>query len=87
MEGLKNLPAGVELGRLSARVFEVLERHTAFPWPVLVAQCKRHGLEPADLSASELETLVPFLAKGVARFTSPANGEHVRRELLQLLGR
>jgi hypothetical protein len=81
MDDLKNLPPGIVLGGLSASVFAILERHTAFPWPVLVAQCKRLGLDPIDISKADLERLVPHLATGVERFTSPQNGAAVRREL------
>jgi hypothetical protein len=85
MDGLTKLPPGVRLGPLSARVFAVLEKHTAFPWPVLVAQCKRHGVDPADLDAAALEGLIPMLARGVERFTSPQHGEEVFRELETLM--
>lgn len=84
MDDLSKLPPGVTLGPLSSRVFEVLEAHTAFPWPVLAAQCKRHGFDPADISAQELTTLIPRLAAGVERFTSPAHGAEVARALERL---
>ena len=85
MEGLKNLPTGVQLNALSASVFEVLEQHTAFPWPVLAAQCKRYGRDPENLSPADLDELIVHLANGVARFTSPEKGETVQRDLAAVL--
>ena len=85
MEGLSKLPRGVVLGPLSERVFAVLERHTAFPWPVLTVQCKRLGIDPSNVSPTELPALIPLLVTGVERFTSPANAEAVRLELEVLL--
>lgn len=78
-------PPGVSLVPLSREVFQVLARHTAFPWPVLSTQCKRQGVDPGALTAADLRGLIPHLASGVARFTSPDRGEQVRVELLALL--
>lgn len=84
MVDLKNLPLGVDLGRISSLVFEVLAEHTAFPWPVMVAQCQRCGFDPVDLNAEQLEQVISHLARGVARFTSPAKAESVERELTRI---
>jgi hypothetical protein len=84
-ERLTRLPDGVSLGPLSERVFEVLSRYTVFPWPVMVAQARRLDVSASDLRPAELQRLLPNLAAGVERFTSPEKGEAVRRDLLHLL--
>ncbi len=73
------------LSPLAERVLGVLRFYTAFSWPVLRAQCDRLSLSPATLNAAQLPPLIPLLAAGVARFTSPLKGEQVRRELELLL--
>jgi hypothetical protein len=79
------LPADVTLSPVAQTVLEVMSRYTVFPWPVLLAQCRRVGADPAALTAAEARPLVPFLAEGVARFTSPLKGEQVKAELLAAL--
>jgi hypothetical protein len=76
-ERLKRPPPGVELGGLSQQVFEVLAEYTAFPWPVLLAQASRVGVDPKHLTRADLERIGPRLAEGVARFTSPEKGAAV----------
>lgn len=78
------LPPGIELGPLSREVFDILAEHTAFPWPVLLAQALRIGADAPNLLHSDLERLAPRLADGVARFTSPDKGESVRARILAL---
>ena len=85
MEVVSKLPPGIVLGFLSAKVFAVLEKHTAFPWPVLTVQCQRLGMDPTNVSPVQLGALIPHLATGVERFTSPENAQAVRDELNQLL--
>lgn len=85
MSSLGKPPDGVVLAPLSAKVFDVLAQETAFPWPVMVAQCKRCAVDPTALTTTDLKTVTPFLAQGVARFTSPEKGERVRDELEKLI--
>lgn len=80
------LPADVVLSPVARRILEVLSRYTVFPWPVLQAQCRRTGADPAALTIAEARPLVALLGDGVARFTSPQKGEQVKAELLALLG-
>ena len=84
---LKDLPAGVVLNALSAEVFEVLSRHTVFPWPVMAAQCKRVHVDPQNLGKEELAKALPYLATGVGRFTDPTKAAATERELQTLLKR
>ena len=72
-------------GALSARVAEVLGRYTSFPWPILIAQCRRVELDPENLTKEGLRRVLPHLVNGVARFTSPDNGERAEQELQKLL--
>ncbi len=79
MIGASNRPP--DLSEFANRVFDVLSRHTAFPWPVLKTQCERSGIDPRELMPSQLDTVLEDLVKAVARFTSPEVGEEVRRQL------
>lgn len=81
---LKTPPGDVSLNRLSRQVFDVLAQYTAFPWPVLMAQAQRAGLDPTNLTASGLRQIIERLASGVERFTSPEHGAAVRAELQRL---
>jgi hypothetical protein len=78
-------PAGVDLGPLSLRVFEVLAQHTVFPWPVMKTQAQRFGLDPANLTVDDLRSLLDVLAVSVERFTSPGTGAKTRADLVELL--
>lgn len=82
---MSELPAGVQLNPLGILVFRVLQSYTVFPWPVLSTQCKRLGIEPSTMTAAQLTALVPALAAGVARFTTPLNEPLVRQDLEALL--
>lgn len=84
MTTLGQPPEGVVMTPLSSKVFQVLAQYTAFPWAVMVAQCKRCALDPSALGTTDLKKVAPFLCSGVARFTSPEKGESVRRELDRL---
>lgn len=79
------LPEGVELSETGSAVFSILSRYTVFGWAVLKAQCDRVGISPAALSARHLEMLIPYLARGVSRFTSPTKGMAVEADLGRLL--
>lgn len=79
------LPPGTQLGPLSRSVFEILSRYTAFPWPVLSAQCKRVDCNPETLGLGELRGLITALSSSVGRFTSPEKEQAVRGELEALL--
>ena len=59
------LPAHVRLTPLAEQVFAVLERYTAFPWPVLSTQCKRANVDPAALGPDGLRQFIPLLEAGV----------------------
>ncbi len=73
------------LGPLALCVYGVLERHTSFPWPVLKSQCRRHGVDPTELSPTTLGAVIQDLALAVARFNDMTAGLAVRRDLVALL--
>ncbi len=74
------------LSGLSAQIYEALERYTAFPWPVLKAQCERVRLDPQKLTPRALEgPLLDYLVAGVTRFTNPRKGAMLRDELVALV--
>ncbi len=79
------IPQDTNLQGLSLQVFDILAKHTAFPWSILKAQCHRIAADPSHLSRDQLcGDLVNYLADGVARFSSPEKGERIRRELKAL---
>lgn len=73
------------LGPLAISVYEVLERYTAFPWPVLKSQCRKNGVDPTQLTPATLGAVIQDLALAVGRFNSMTSGLAVRRELVSLL--
>ena len=78
------LPSGLAMSPVAQDIFRVLDRYTAFPWPILAAQCKRAGVTPEHLGPVSLPQLIPLLAAGVGRFTSPDKEAAVKKELLGL---
>jgi len=84
-DALTGLPAGVTLNALSERAYRAMQEHTAFPWAVLSAQCRRAGVDPAALTPEALKKIAPQLAAGVGRFTSPAQQQAVLRALEALV--
>jgi hypothetical protein len=75
------------LNRLSADVYTALSQHTAFPWPLLKTQGRRHGIDPANLTPAGLGELIQPLALGVARFNDMQSGFAARMALVELLRR
>ena len=84
-DSLTRPPQGVSLNDLSASVFALLARHTAFPWPVLKTQAERMGYDGSNLGPRELEAITELIARGVARFNSPEAGRAVQLELKDLV--
>jgi len=74
-----NKPDG--LSSFSKEVFDVVARYTAFPWPIISAQCRRANVDAMNLDRESLGRVVDFIAEGVGYFTSPEKAMLVRREL------
>ena len=64
---------------------DLLQGFTAFPWALMVAVCQRHGCDPARLTRSEIEAMIPAIALSVASFNEVDDGFRVKRELLIML--
>lgn len=79
--GFRKLPDGLDLAPFSRRVFDTLAGYTSFPWPIMQAQSKRVGADPARLSRADLRSLTPLLAEAVGRFTSPEAKASVQAKL------
>jgi len=77
-------PDNVQLSAFARRVFDILADHTSFPWAVMLAQCKKVGVDPAKLSPADLNKAKELMANAVGQFTSPAVRDHVLRELTSL---
>jgi len=54
------------LAPFSLQVFDTLARYTAFPWPVMLAQCKRANLDPAALTPQDLAKVLDLSPRGLA---------------------
>jgi hypothetical protein len=85
MPAVLSIPESPRLQPLSQRVYTILARHTAFPWPLMQSQCRRQGVDPERLSSVSLGFVLQGLAMGVARVTDAQSGMRVRRELVELL--
>ena len=81
----KRPPEDVQLSPLAQEVFTRMAAYTAFPWPVLIAQCRRCKLDPARLDAHGLRQVLDGIAASVARFAGPAKGKRLRAELAALV--
>ena len=77
-----NKPDG--LSSFSKEVFDVVARYTAFPWPIISAQCRRANVDAMNLDRESLGRVVDFISEGVGYFTSPEKATLVRRELALL---
>jgi hypothetical protein len=71
------------LGRLSARIAEVLAAHT-LGWTLFENQCARGGIDPVQISGPELESILPDLERALARFSSPMRAVPIVTELRSL---
>ena len=76
-----------DLTPFSRSVFETLAKYTAFPWPIMMAQCRRVDVDPKTLDAKGLELVMQHLSDAVGRFTSPEQAVAVRADLMLLVGR
>lgn len=76
-----------DLTPFARTVFETLAKYTAFPWPIMMAQCKRADLDPKKLDARNLESVIHYLSDAVGRFTSPEKAAAVRADLAELVQR
>lgn len=81
----RQLPPGVTLNALSGKVYDVLAQFTAFPWPIMLTQCKRVGADPARLTREDLTRALPLIVTGVGRFTDPDKAASTEQELTRLL--
>ena len=66
----------------SRRVLALLKEYSAFPAPVLVEQCTRGKMDPANLRPEDLAILAPLLVKAIARFVSAEKAQMFQRDLL-----
>ncbi len=84
-DALVKVTAPEGLGPLARSVFDVIARYTAFPWPILSAQCKRAGVDAMNLDGEGLAKIIPLVAQGVGLFTTPEKATLVRAELTRLV--
>ncbi len=80
---MSSMPEG--LSPFSQQVFDILARYTAFPWPVLTAQCRRSSIDPLHLDQETLGKVIGPLARGVGAFTSAAKAREFEEEITLLL--
>lgn len=76
-------PAG--LGSLSQKVLDVLAHHSWFPWATLATQCKPLGIDPKDLTPSDLDRLIEPVIAALERWAGEEqNYEGMKQQLLKL---
>ncbi len=75
------------LSPFAREVFDALAKYTAFPWPVMMAQCRRANVDPVSVSPRDLDAVCDFMAEAVGRFTSPEKAAAVRDDLRALSAR
>jgi hypothetical protein len=83
---VSNRPPG-PISRLALQVLRELQQFSALAWPLLEAQCTRHGIPPGELSRSQLSDILPDIERGLARFTSPEKAKAARERLEELMAR
>jgi hypothetical protein len=83
---VQNEPSG-PTSKLTLEVLRELQRFSALAWPLIEAQCTRHGISPDELSRSQLADILPDIEKSLARFTSPEKAKAARERLEQLAAR
>ena len=76
-----------DLSPFARSVFEALAKYTAFPWPIMMAQCRRVDLDPKTLDAKGLASVLDHFSEAVGRFTSPEKAAAVRADLAALIRR
>ena len=77
-------PPDLTLNALSQQVIERVSRYTTLGWPIMMAQCRRANVDPANLQPQDVSAIMAFLTAGVARFTSPENAEKLEADLAPL---
>jgi eukaryotic-like serine/threonine-protein kinase len=82
---LKEADSAPQDNAVTALTVAVLGKHLAMPLAILRAQCDRHGLDVARLTADDVARLAPALAEAVSRFTSPGTREALEAELRALV--
>ncbi len=74
------------MNAFTCAVFDVLERFIVSPWNLLKIECGWRGVDPLNLDALSLGSLLPRLRTHVARMTDDENADDVEVALKQLLG-
>ncbi len=76
-----------DLSPFARTVFETLAKYTAFPWPIMMAQCRRVDLDAKTLDSKGLAQVIDHFSEAVGRFTSPEKAAAVRADLAALARR
>ena len=75
------------MNAFTSNVFDVLERFIVSPWNLLKVECGWRGVDPLNLDAPMLDTLLPKLRAHVARMTDDDNATDAASALQELLTR
>ena len=73
------------LGDFASRVYVVLEEHVVSPWHLLASTCGWHAVDPLQMSARDLEHLIPSLGDQVAKVTNETHALHLMHALQNLV--
>jgi hypothetical protein len=74
------------MNTFTGSVFDVLERYTLSPWNVLKVECGWRGVDPLNVDAAVLATLLPYIRKHIARMTDDDNAAEAEAALRSLVG-
>jgi len=74
------------MNAFTASVFDVLERFIVSPWNVLKVECGWRGVDPLNLDAAVLTSILPRVRTHIARMTDDENAVDADAALKVLLG-
>jgi hypothetical protein len=74
------------MNAFTASVFDVLERFIVSPWNVLKVECGWRGVDPLNIDAALLTSILPRVRTHIARMTDDENALDAETALKGLLG-
>jgi len=73
------------MNAFTSSVFDVLDRFIVSPWNVLKVECGWRGLDPLNIDATTLQSLLPRIRTHIARMTDDENASDAASALQALL--
>jgi len=73
-----------DMNDLAKRLHALIGQYTAFPGPILTAQCKYIKKTPSTIEPADLEKLSTYIGRAVALFSNPAKGQELEKAIARL---